>query len=312
MLSRIADSLYWMNRYMERVDGILRMIKTSYILSFDNIQVGFPTWAPSLKIFTRLPPDRLNGLMNDNVGAIQYLLVDVTNVNSLKVLIGRARENARGTQDHITREVWEHINQLYHLINQADLPEILAGPRALTMIETLMTNRELYSGVTDSTMSRGEGWSFMNVGKHTERCLLTVDFTHFFYDNIGFDLDNDQDILYWRSLLLALSGYEMHLKSYRNQRYNHNVADQVLFSSNFPRSLSYALERTGKYLEDIAASNPVEGSTQLLRVFRRISSAVKFAEMAMVEKEGLRSYLDSMRQQLNTFAQLFARTYFAY
>ncbi len=301
-----------MNRYMERADGMLRMVRTSYVLSFDNIKLGIPTWSPSLEIFTRLSPDHFDSLKNDRAGTLQYLFLDTENVNSLKVLITRARENARGTQDHITREVWEQINKLYHLINQANLSQQLAGSGALNFIETLMTNRELYSGLTDSTMPRGEGWNFMNVGKHIERSLLTVDFACFFYKNIGFDLANDQDILYWRSLLLSLSGYEMFLKTYRNQRYNYNVAEQVLLSGNFPRSLNYSLDHTGRYLDEIAASNPVEGSAQLLKAFKRINSAVKFGEISLVEKEGLKNYLDSMRQQLNGFARLFASTYFAY
>ncbi len=312
MLSRIADSLYWMSRYMERADGMLRLMKTSYNVSFDNIQAGFPTWEPSLEIFTQLPLEKREAIKNDNAAALQYLLIDTENINSLKVLITRSRENARGAQDHVTREVWEQINHIYHLINQPDFTKKLAGPDAITILDTLSTSRELYSGVTDSTMPRGLGWSFMNVGKYIERSLLTVEFTNFFFKRIQFKLTSDQDILYWRILLMALSGYEMHLKNYRSPNNNRNVAEQVLFNGNFPRSLYYSLERSGKYLQDVAASNPVDGSAQLLKTFSRLNSAVKFAELSIVENDGIETFLQSIRQQLTNFSKLLGKTYFSY
>src|SRR5437868_4802475 len=101
MLSRIADSLFWLNRYTERVDGLLRLLKTSYILSFDKVQASSITWEPALKIFTSLPPQKIAALQGDDAAVLRYLLTDADNQNSLKVIINRARENARGVQDQI-------------------------------------------------------------------------------------------------------------------------------------------------------------------------------------------------------------------
>src|SRR6478736_1541221 len=113
MLSRIADSLCWLHRYMERTDGMLRLLKTSYILSFDKVQASSMSWEPVLKIFTSLSQERIDLLKPNESAVLHYLLLDTENHNSLKVIIGRARENARGVQDQITKEVWEQVNHLY-------------------------------------------------------------------------------------------------------------------------------------------------------------------------------------------------------
>ncbi len=312
MLSRIADSLYWLHRYMERTDGLLRLMKTNYILSFDKVQANGITWQPALEIFTALSPEEIGALKKDNTAALQYLLTDTSNFNSLKVIVNRARENARGVQDHITKEVWEQVNHIYHLVNSPAIPEKLAGPEAIIVIDSFITSSDQFCGISDSTMPRGQGWNYMNLGKYTERCLLTVEFTHNFLKKIQFGLDNEQDILFWRGLLLALSGYELHLKHYNNQNHNYNVAKQVLFDKHFPRSIYYALERANKYLSDIAASNPVEGSAALLRLFGRTHSIVRFSDLDIVVKEGVEEYLIQIRRQLNEFSRLLGQLYFSY
>ena len=312
MLSRIADSLFWLNRYMERADGMLRLLKTSYILSFDKVEASNLTWEPALKIFTVLSPEEINTLKDNDAAALQYLLTDIKNLNSLKVILTRARENARGMQDQVTKEVWEQVNKLYHIINHPEVSDRLAGVDAIMVIDNLIDNSDQLAGITDSTMPRGQGWNYMNVGKYIERCLLTVEFTYAFFKDAGFTLRNEQDILYWRSLLLALSGYELHLKNYRSQQHNLNVLKQVLFDKYFPRSLHYSLERANKYLGDIIAANAVEGVADLARLFGRISSLVKFADVAAVEKTGLETLLRQVRSDLNEFSKMFGQVYFSY
>lgn len=311
MLSRIADSLFWLHRYMERADGMLRLIKTSYILSFDKVSNGI-TWEPALKIFTSLSPEEIKALQTNDTSVLQYLLLDNSNLNSLKVIVTRARENARGVQDQITKEVWEQVNQLYHMINHPSLSEKLSGPDAIVMIDALISSSDQFCGITDSTMPRGQGWNYMNLGKFTERCLSTVEFTNTFFQMVDYDFTKEEDILFWRSLLLALSGYELHLKNYSNQNHNCNVAQQVLFDKNFPRSLYYALERANKYLCDVTESNPVEGTPPLCRTFGRLHSYVKFADLAIVAETGLEIFLEEIRKELNEFSRMLGQTYFSY
>ena len=312
MLSRIADSLYWLHRYMERADGMLRLMHTSYILSFDKVQASSMSWEPSLRIFTVLPKEEIDRIKKDNAAALHYLFLETKNQNSLKVIITKARENARGVQDQITKEVWEQVNLLYHQINKPGLKEKLAGPEAIRTIDSFIKSSDQFCGITDSTMPRGQGWNYMNLGKYTERCLMTTEFTHFYFKKLDFDLKDEQDIIFWRSLLLSLSCYELHLKNYSNLKHNYNVLQQLAFDKNFPRAIYYSLDRANRYLTEIAGSNPVEGSIKLLRTYGRLYSSVKFADIELVEREGLEKYLIYVRNELNEFSQDLGRIYFSY
>ena len=312
MLSRIADSLYWLHRYMERTDGMLRLLKTSYILSFDKVQASGITWQTALEVFTSLNEKEIDLLKENDAAALQYIVTDPLNNNSLRTIITKARENARGVQDQITKEVWEQVNHIYHLVNHTSLTDKLASADAIIAIDSLIANCDQFCGIADSTMPRGQGWNYMNMGKYTERCLLTVEFAFNFYKKNDFDLSKEQDILFWRSLLLALSGYELHLKNYSNQNHNENVTRQIFFDHYFPRSLYYSLERANKYLEDIAKANPVNGSSELKRSFGRLNSQIKFADLSLINETGLENYLKLVRKELNQFSYLLGQTYFSY
>ena len=145
MLSRIADSLFWLNRYMERADGLLRVMKTNYILSLDKGTNSNLTWKPVLEIFAHANEEQSTLLENDTESALKLLLTDMKNVNSLKVILTKARENARGVQDHITKEVWEQVNQMYHLVNQPNLTEKLTGYEAMETMEDFVKECILFS-----------------------------------------------------------------------------------------------------------------------------------------------------------------------
>ncbi|MEI9807304.1 MAG: alpha-E domain-containing protein [Bacteroidota bacterium] len=125
-------------------------------------------------------------------------------------------------------------------------------------------------GVTDSTMPRGQGWSFMNLGKYIERCLLTIETSYAHFTKIDHQMDNTQDILFWRNLLLSLSGYELYLKTYTHDQHTMNVVDHVILNKDFPRSLIYSLNRIKRYLNDIVEETKMDGSENLQKTFGRI------------------------------------------
>lgn len=312
MLSRIADSLFWLNRYMERSDCLLRVIRTNYILSFDTGHSADFSWKEVISLFSHSNADDLLKHGESEVAALKFLISDVKNLNSIKVLISKARENARGVQDNITKEVWEQVNQLYHIVNEPGLEKKIAGSRSLETIDQLNQNSILFYGVTDSTMPRGQGWNFMNLGKFIERCILTIDTTHAHFRKIDYRLDLPQHILFWRNLLLSLSGYELYLKNYTRDQHNINVIDHIIFNKNFPRSLTYSLNRLKKYLHDVNEDNKIEGCHLLEKNFGRICSKVEFAEMNMIQEQGLAEFLQSLRHDLVDFSNHLTRIYFSY
>ena len=312
MLSRVAESLFWMNRYMERVDSLLRVMRTNYILAFDT-DVNHPfQWKDILMIFTSLDAEtiRLNG--ENTAAAMDHLISDTKNINSIKILITKARENARGAQDNITKEVWEQVNHIYHIINQPELSKKLKGSRAIEILEVLSQNSILYYGVTDSTMPRGQGWNFMNLAKFIERCLLTIEISNGHFNKLNYHLDNAQDILHWRNLLLSLSGYELYLKTYTSGLHHMNVSEHVITNKNFPRSIHYCLDRIKRYLDDVISDTQIENAGLLTNKFGRLHSQIKFADMNNLRDQGLQHFLFTIRQDLIGFSTEFSRVYFSY
>jgi uncharacterized alpha-E superfamily protein len=312
MLSRIAESLFWLNRYMERADSLLRVVRTNYILSFDVIGTSDFHWKDILGMFTILDEEtiRLNG--ENTAVALQYLIADSKNVNAVKVLFVRARENARGAQDNITKEVWEQVNHLYHLINQPELEKKLKDSRAIEILDRLTKNSVLFAGVTETTMPRGQGWNFMNLGKFIERTILTIEIANAHFKKIDYQLSNPQDILHWRNLLLSLSGYELYLKSYTGGNHNMNVIDQIIINRNFTRSVYYSLERIKKYLDDIIDDTKIESGDALQKMFGRLHSKIRFADLNNLHNPALQNFLYTTRQDLIEFSKQFSRIYFSY
>ena len=113
MLSRIADSLFWLSRYVERADGLLRMLRVNFITSLDKSSGADFNWQPVLTIFTTIKGGGSTAVPNEANAVLQYMISDTKNENSIHIIISRARENARGMQDHLTKEAWESINEYY-------------------------------------------------------------------------------------------------------------------------------------------------------------------------------------------------------
>jgi uncharacterized alpha-E superfamily protein len=312
MLSRIADSLFWLNRYMERSDGMLRLAGTHYIFSLDKDVNGTSSWKPVLEIFTESEDEYLNSIENNTEESLKHLLLDTTNTNCLKTLVNKARENARGVQDLITKEVWEEVNQMYHLINQSDLKHKIDSFHGLEVMEPLIKHTVLYTGITDITMPRGTGWCFMNLGKYIERCLQTIAFTEKQLEITNFKEADTNDLLQWKYLLFSLSGYELHVKTYRSSNHNYNVLHQVLINENFTRSVMYSMQRIELYLNKIIGNEINEERAALLRDFGRLFSKVRYMELDSLNKETVPVFFEDIKAGLVEFNQRVVQHFFSY
>jgi uncharacterized alpha-E superfamily protein len=261
-------------------------------------------------MFTALDEEtiKLNG--ENSATALQYLISNTKNGNSIKVLFVKARENARGVQDNITKEVWEQVNHLYHLVTQPEIERKMKDSRAIEILDRLTKNSVLFSGITDTTMSRGQGWNFMNLGKFIERSMLTIEISIAHFKKINYKLDNSQDILHWKNLLISLSGYELYLKTYAGGNHNVNVIDLIIMNRHFPRSVFYSFERINRYIHDIVEETKAEGGDMLQKMFGRLHSKIQFADLN--SHSDLNNFLVSAREDLFEFSKQFTRIYFSY
>jgi len=312
MLSRIADSLFWINRYMERTDGILRLVYVHYSLSLDKDVNRNLSWKPVLEMFTGMKKDEITKLDDHPALVLKKILIDTGNTNSLKVLVNKARENARDVQDHITKEVWEQINGMYHLVNHPSVLNRLNNYQGPEVIELFQKQCVMYTGITEITMSRGMGWQFMNLGKFVERCLQTILLTEKQLELLDTEEKEINDILQWRYLLLSLSGYELHLKTYRTADHHYNALHQVILNENFTRSVIYSLKHIDYCLNYIITLNKDEETNNLLRCFGRLYSKVKYMELKEFDNDTLKPFLNELKNELLEFSTKLAQHFFSY
>jgi uncharacterized alpha-E superfamily protein len=225
--------------------------------------------------------------------------------------VGKARENARGAQDHITKEVWEVVNQMYHLANEPALPGRLQKEQALKVVESFARSTVLFAGITDNTMWRGLGWNFMQLGKFIERCLQSVAIIQKQLELFEQDGTDTNDMLQWRHLLFSLSGYELHLKTYRSGNHAANVLQQLFLDENFTRSIMYSLIRVNHYTENIRMLHD-DQNKDLVRNFGRLFSKVKYMELQAMDNASLCKFLQDVNEELNQFSRLLGQYYFSY
>lgn len=310
MLSRVADSLFWMSRYMERTDGILRMLKTNYASSQDDIQEF--SWKPVLRIFTFLTDDEMNAMDFRSREVLEYMLLGKDNPNSVFNIVTQARENGRGVQDHITKEMWQCLNDFYHAVRDNNLSYQIQYEDPITVLDNLMKYGLLYFGTTDVTMARGEGNSFINIGKYLERAIQSTDILDIRFSDYTYDPNKHIDSIYWKYLLLSISGYELYLKTYRSGFDPVNILEQVVLNDQFPRSVVYCINQVHRYFERLKSERNAADFNQIDFMIGKLKSKVRFSTASSIFQEGLHPFLTETKTGLYDIGTALSRTYFAY
>jgi uncharacterized alpha-E superfamily protein len=309
MLSRVADSLYWMSRYMERADGILRMLKINYASSQDDLH-DF-SWAPVLEIFTYLEDEQYSVIGNDSRTVLQYMVTDKENPNSVLNIVTKARENARSVQDHITKELWQCLNEFYHSVRDEQLVAMLTHEDPISTLDILIKQGLLYYGTLDITMSRGEGYAFINLGKFIERATQSADILDVKFSDVNYEITS-ADTTYWKYLLMSISGYELYLKTYRSGFEAGNVVELIVLNRDFPRSVLYSINQMMRYFTRLKSDRNVESYQKIEFLIGKLKSKINYSTTDSILKQGLHEYLEEVKTDLNEIGVTLNQNYFAY
>ena len=301
MLSRVANSIYWLNRYIERAENIARFVDVNLNLLLDSVVVNDRQWEPivittgDLAIFR----SRYGAATAQNV--VQFLTYDEKYPNSILSCLQSARNNARSVREIISSETWEQVNSFYFMVKAAaeadtkpDLPAFFAAVK--------MASHQ-FAGVMDATMSHNEAWHFGQIGRSIERAdktarILDVKYFIILPNGIGSALDE----LQWIALLKSTSAYEMYRKMYRRINPS-DIARFLIFDRQFPRSIQFCLHSAEKCLHLISGSqsdtwcNPAEHKLGKLR------SELDFLSIEEIIKGGLHQFLDETQSRLNGVSQ---------
>jgi uncharacterized alpha-E superfamily protein len=309
MLSRVAASFYWLSRYIERSDGMLRMLKINYASSQDTMKEF--TWEPVIRIFARSDEDESDKPANDSRAVLKYMVTGKSNTNSILNIITLARENARGVQEHIPKDLWQCLNEYYHAVKDHRLEKSLQREDPISVLDVLIKQVMLYYGTAEITMERGEGRSFMNIGKYLERAIQSVDILDTKFGSINDNPDLLTDTSYWKHLLLSLGGYELYLKTYREGFEASNILEQVVLNNDFPRSVIYSVNNIQRYFERLKDESNLEDYRGMSFQIGRLQSRIKYSTVQTIEQDGLHLFLTEIRKELYGIGNALNEHYFA-
>ena len=307
MLSRVADTIYWLGRYMERTQAMLQVLRIQYIASQDEPQ--YWGWQPLLLSFGDLPEEELARRAAHTPQVLHHLVFDRDNGASVYHNIVRGRENARAVQDHITKEVWQSLNDYYHLIRRDDLAHLTLGQDPVSGLDALLQQSVLYVGTVQNTMPRDEGYLYLKLGKFLERSLQTVDSLrlnqHLFEEAAAAHSPA------LRYLLFGLLGYELYVKTYQGQLDAGSVLELVLFNPDFPHSLLYSLGQLQRYCERLKDKSRPESYEQLRLLIGKARTTVVYSTLQTQPAAGaLGQFLAQVKSELLDVAGALSNLYF--
>ncbi|WP_259066238.1 alpha-E domain-containing protein [Mucilaginibacter sp. X4EP1] len=308
MLSRVAASFYWLSRYIERSDGMLRMLKINYASSQDAVQEF--TWKPVIRIFAG-HDEYSEALEDSSREVLKFMVTGKINANSILNIITLARENARSVQEHIPKDLWQCLNEYYHTVKDPRLEKALQREDPIGLLDILIKQVMLYYGTIEITMERGEGRSFMNIGKYLERAIQSVDILDTKFGSVGDNPDLLTDTSYWKHLLLSLGGYELYLKTYREGFEAANILEQVVLNNDFPRSVIYSVNNIQRYFDRLKSDSNIDTFREMSFQIGRLQSRIKYSSVKTIEQEGLHSFLTQIRKELYGIGNALNEYYFA-
>ncbi|AMA08274.1 MULTISPECIES: alpha-E domain-containing protein [unclassified Picosynechococcus] len=303
MLSRVADSIYWLNRYVERAENVARFVEVNLTLLLDtttttNYWQALITTTGDSALFR----ESYGEATSENV--LQFLTFDQNYPSSIVSCLKRARENAHAVRANISSEMWEQLNELYHTVQRAASQPMTLEER-YQFYPAIRMGSHLFAGIMEATMSHNEGWHFGQLGRLLERADKTariLDVKYFILlpslQDVGSPLDN----LQWIALLKSASAYEMYRK--RQHRITpENVAAFLILDAQFPRSICFSLLEAQKSLHCIAGTPVGSWSCSSERSLGRLCSALDYMTMDEIFDQGLHEFLDDLQSKLNRVGQ---------
>ena len=318
LLSRVAENLYWMSRYVERAENLARLLHVGFYVELDAAEVAYeggdgPVQS-LLTIFACRDAYAGGGGTGGRDDILRFLTFERQNSQSILRLVAAARENARGTQETVSAEAWSHVNRLYLY---------LSGPRAQRrfraspsrFFDTVKRACILFGGLIDSTLPRTETFHFLQVGRYLERVdqLSRVLLSKSpFLSPVGpRDGALSLGLVHWTSLLRSCSAYEAYLRSHHDRVDPVSVVRYLVLDPDFPRSVRFGVARCRESLHAVAGSDSDDFGSEAERRLGRLDSDLRYLDVDEIFERGLPSFLAGVQDTCGRIGEAIHHAYFA-
>ena len=305
MLSRVADSLYWMSRYLERAEHITRLLDVNLNLMLDEPPSSADRrWQ---RVLQALGTPKAVEWKGDAFALTRKLTFDAETRSSVLGCIIAARENARHVREQISTEMWQRLNGLYLQVTRPEMQSDMHAEALLQQNEgpteflaQVMEAVHQFQGVTDSTMSHGEGWQFIQVGRYMERASATAMLLEAYQPELwtgGDALPDSNEYLEWMGLLRSATAFEAYCKVYTADLAPDWILEFLLLDSDFPHSLRFSIDAMQHALVAVQDVSGGTRSDKLSRISGRLRATLSYSSVEEIMSGSVVTYLHDIQLQ---------------
>lgn len=313
MLSRVANSVYWMGRYIERIDNYARFMSVNINLSYD-----LPDITDHWKLLLEATHDKhmYDSLYSDDSeeNIINFITFDSLNPNSIYSMIGNARENVRTVKEVVPKEFWESINKFYLRFKNYTFNSHHDMDTMMEFYDGIKQQCQFLTGMLDATLTRNEAYYFFTLGKFLERADKTsrfLDIGYFNYKTISDGKSvNSQDLVVWTAVLKSVSAFNMYRQQYKTLTQDH-IIEFLIKDRNFPRAICHSIKKAEYALYRISGSRPQNGYRNVAeKTISELNHIIDFTETEDIKKAGLHKFLNNFQIKNNQVDSEIFKVYF--
>jgi len=313
MLSRVADSLYWMSRFVERAENVARFIDVNTWLILD-LPAGYQEqWSPLISTTgdDALFAQHYGDAAKQNV--IHFLTFDTRNPNSIMSCVTAARENARLARQYITLEMWEQINRFYLATQNGARLAARGFAPGQDFFSDVTTYSHLFLGTLYATMSHNEGWHFCRLGRLIERADKTsriLDTKYYLLLPSVHTVGTPYDDLMWGAVLRSTSAFEMYRKRFQ-QISPDRIVEFLVLDREFPRAIHYCIVNAETSLHAISGTPIRTFGNNAEQRLGRLAAELAYIQVREIINRGLHEFLDDIQVRLNHVGEAVHNAFFA-
>jgi uncharacterized alpha-E superfamily protein len=300
MLSRVADALFWMSRYLERGEHIARLLDVCFHLELDlhGVLAGPAElhWTSLTAILQSRVPES-DGAATPQAAVSRWLTFDLENPDSIMSCIARARANARCVRGTINSSMWRELNKLYWRLKDPDFAR-RADDSPHEFYQAVESGSCLFQGVCDATLDHDEGWHFIQLGKYLERASKTLRILDIQYHLLA-ELTGPAELplanLQWGGVLRSCRAYEAYRRLYVGRVEPERVVELLLLHPTFPRSVRFCLEAATTALRAIEGEAPGRTLSRADRELGLVLGELRYRDIDDLLADGLGEFLAGLQ-----------------
>jgi uncharacterized alpha-E superfamily protein len=306
MLSRVAESLYWTARYVERAEDVTRLLDVNFHALLDQqVDDRGEAWHRIIRLLGDEEPYREHFDEYTATNVSDWVLWHSQNPNAVASCVTLARENARSVREQVSGEMWEAINRLFLIVRGANRRAVSRGPHAF--FEQVRTGAHLFQGTADATMTHGDPYEFIQLGFHLERAATTVRVVGARYPvavaRAADDPERAQELI---ALLKSCSAFEAYVRRHGALFEPLPVAEELVRSPDLPRAVLHCLQTS------LASVNRISGEPGTpQRLLGRLCAEVEFGEVTDVSGGAVARTLSGLLAGIHAVGEAITKVYFS-